>query len=103
MEKITLESDQTIEINGAIIGKEIAEEILYLQKMEEPGINSTAIENGGIIEESQSWKKFLAFLASEAESFNDQETALAYFKFISLQMDYIQKFRIPGTKEVKFY
>ena len=101
--KITLEENQTIEINGAVLNAEMLSEILFMQTGKEKVTDRMIDENYGIKDEIAQNQKLLNFLAVEARNFNNPDEGLKYIEFVVLTMKYSQKFRIPGTKEIELY
>jgi hypothetical protein len=103
MQKITLEPDQIISINGTILNAAILSEILFLQTGKENESSNTLSENYGIKEGIEQNQRFMNFLASEAYNFNNKEEALKYIEYLFQIMKYSQVFRIPGTKEIELF
>lgn len=103
MQKITLQQGEAVEINGAIIGLEIVDTILDLQRgIDHPGIS--ARENNSGIEESQdSYRRLIMFLASEADYITDKEALASWLTSMTSMMGEWNKFRVPGTEKVKLY
>jgi hypothetical protein len=98
MQNITLEPDQTISINGALLNKEIIDYLLYLrQGVFYPGQKEFK-QNGGIENQKKDCSNLILFLASAADQFDDKEDFAAWLSSINGTMKQWDNFRIPGTK-----
>ncbi len=101
MQKITLQTGEAIEINGAIIGLEIVDKLLSLQLgIDSPGFPARE-QNIGIKEEMGAYERLILFLCSEAEAIEDKEELTKWLFSITTLRDTLNSFRIPGTKDVK--
>ena len=98
MEKITLEPDQTISINGAVIDKKTVDFLLDLQfGIYIPGMEPRG-DNAGIKEYQKSYANLILFMSKEADSFNNKEELASWFTAINAMMKMWSYLRIPGTK-----
>lgn len=93
MQKITLEPDQTISINGAILNKEIIDYLIELQQ----GISEPHVQNAGIEWQKKDCSNLILFLATVADQFDDKEEFASWMISINGQMKIWDHFRIPGT------
>lgn len=95
--RISLEPDQTISINGAILNKELIDFLLYLQQGHfYPGQEDTK-QNDGIEDQKKDCANLILFLSSAADGFDDKEEFAGWITSINGTMKQWDHFRIPGT------
>lgn len=100
MQNLSINPNETICVNGAILNAKMLSEILFLQTGQEKDSEGILKENYGIRENIEENQKLINFIASEAMVFNNQEGALKSLEIVFNNMKYSQVFRLPGTEEI---
>lgn len=103
MQNLSINPDETLCVNGAVLNAKMLSEILFLQTGKEKETDKTREENLGIKENIEQSQKLINFIASEATVFNNQEGALKSLEFVFNTMKYSQVFRLPGTEEISLF